>query len=109
MSALHTNELLQLRHDLDEIALLLHHLIDVLVGARDLVHDAGVLAALHAPRLLLKVPCREPPLGRVTAHAPTGAVRSRVEGLLVAEALHDVRAGAHRAGNDPVLTGTRTD
>src|SRR5947208_1797971 len=108
-SALHTHDLLQLRHHLDKVPLLVNDLLDRLVRPRDLVHDAGVLTALHAPRLLLQVLRREPPLRRVAAHSPTGAVRGRVEGLLVAEAFHDVRTRAHGTGNDPVLAGTRAD
>src|SRR4051794_12567608 len=55
-SALYADELLQLRHDLDQVALLLHHPVDVLVGTRNLIEHAGVLAALHSPRLLLQIP-----------------------------------------------------
>src|SRR5882757_5255159 len=100
-SALHTHKLLQLRHDLNQIALLLHNLLDVLVGPRNLIHDARVLAAFHAPRLLFQVLRRETTLRRAPAHTPTGSVRRRVEGLLVSEPLHYVRAGTHGARNDP--------
>src|SRR5690606_36517898 len=53
-SALHAHHLLELGHDLDQVPLLVDDLLDRLVRARDLVDDAGVLAALHAPRLLLQ-------------------------------------------------------
>ncbi|CAM5227162.1 hypothetical protein SVIOM342S_10184 [Streptomyces violaceorubidus] len=60
-SALHADDLLQLRDDLDQVALLVDDLLDRLVGARDLVQHE-VLAALHAPRLLLQVLRGEAPL-----------------------------------------------
>src|SRR5690606_5714359 len=108
-SALHAHHLLELGHDLDQVPLLVDDLLDRLVRARDLVDDAGVLAALHAPRLLLQVLGGEAPLGRVAAHPAAGAVGRRVEGPGVAETLDDVRARAHGARDDPVLAGARAD
>src|SRR5262245_38108033 len=53
--ALHAQDLLQLRDNLDQVLLVLHDLIDALVGARDLVEHAVVLPALDARRLLAQV------------------------------------------------------
>ncbi len=108
-SALHTHHLLELGDDLDQIPLLVDDPLDRLVRARDLVDHPGVLAALDALRLLLQVLRREAPLRGVPAHPPTRPVRRRVEGLLVAEALDDVRAGAHGARDDPVVPGAGPD
>ena len=52
-SALHADDLFQLGDDLDQVLLLLHHAVDVLVGLGRLVDDAGVLAALDALGLVL--------------------------------------------------------
>ncbi|MDQ0985126.1 NADP-dependent 3-hydroxy acid dehydrogenase YdfG [Streptomyces sp. V2I9] len=108
-SALHAHHLLELRDDLDQILLLVDDLLDRLVRPRNLVHDARVLTALHALGLLLQVLGREAPLRRAPAHPAARAVRRRVERLLVPEALHDVRTGAHGPRNDPVVAGPRPD
>src|SRR5262249_55472951 len=92
--------LLQRVHHLDEIALVLHHLVDVLVGARDLVDHAAVLAADDAGSLLGEVAGGESLHRLRTAHASAGAVRAGLEALLRAPAAHDVRARAHAAGDD---------
>ena len=47
-SPLHAHHLLQGVHDLDQVGLVGHHGVDVLVGARDLVDHAAVLAAFDA-------------------------------------------------------------
>ena len=49
-SALHAHDLAQLVHDLDEVALRVHHRVDRLVGGGRLVDHVGVLAALDAAR-----------------------------------------------------------
>ena len=52
----YTNDLPQRVHDLDEIALRLHHRVDRLVGRRRLVDHVRVLAALDAGRGLARGP-----------------------------------------------------
>src|SRR5262245_47625299 len=53
-SALHADHLLERMDQFGQVALVRHHLVDVLVRARDLVDHATVLAALDARGL-----CRE--------------------------------------------------
>ncbi len=49
-SALHTHDLPQRVHDVDEVRLGRHHRVDVLVRHRRLVDHVGVLAALDVRR-----------------------------------------------------------
>ena len=62
ISSFHTEHLSELVLDLNEIFLVVHDLLNVLVCTRDLVDDALVLAALDALRLLLQVGLRVLPL-----------------------------------------------
>src|SRR5206468_11351497 len=73
-SAFDAEHLLERVDPLDEIGLVRHHLVDVLVGARDLVEDPFVLAADDALRLALQVLDRERLLRRVASHLAAGAV-----------------------------------
>ena len=59
----HAHHLLEVVHDFDQVGLPGHDLVDVLVRTRDLVHDAGVLAAFHAGGLRGKVGFSERALG----------------------------------------------
>ena len=68
-------------HDLDEVALRRHHRVDVLVGARRLVDDVRVLAALDACGRLRVVLEREPPL-RLAAATSRGRRRASTSGTL---------------------------
>jgi hypothetical protein len=52
---LHAHDLLEGVQDLGEVALVGHHPVDVLLGARDLVEDALVLAADDASGLGVEV------------------------------------------------------
>jgi len=52
-SALHAQDLLQLSHDLHQVCLLRHHMLDVLVGFGRFVNDAAILTTLHALGLTL--------------------------------------------------------
>src|SRR5689334_11708806 len=83
--------------DVDEIGLIGHHLVDVLVRARDLVDHALVLAADHAPGLGLQVLDGETLLRGIAAHPAARAMRARVEALRRSLAEHDVAARAHAA------------
>ncbi len=94
---------------LDQIGLIGHHLIDVLVRPGDLVEHALVLAAFDALGLRLEIGAREAALGLGPAHAAPGAVGAGVEGLRVALAAHDVGARAHAARDDPELAFARAD
>src|SRR5437762_13310 len=96
-------------YDLHQVGLVRHDLVDVLVGARDLVQHALVLAADHPPRLRLQVFYAELLLRGVAAHAAPGAVRARMEALGRAAPADDVAARAHAARNDAELTGARAD
>ena len=53
--ALYAKDLLQRVHDLDEVGLVGHHLVDVLVGTGDLVEHAAILAADDALGLRLEI------------------------------------------------------
>src|SRR5258708_17402413 len=86
-----------------------HHLADGLVGARNLVDHARVLAALDALGLALEIRTRELALRLRAAHAPPGAVRARAERFGIALAAHDERARTHAAGDDAHLAEARPD
>ncbi len=72
-SPLHAHHLLKRVHHLDQIRLVRHDLVDVLVGSRDLVEHALVLAADDALGLGGQVGDGEPMLGRGAAQAPASA------------------------------------
>src|ERR1700752_4365170 len=108
-SAFDAEYLLQRVDDLDEIGLVRHHLVDVLVGAGDLVQHAAVLAADDALGLLLQVGGGESFLRRVAAHLAAGNVRARLEALGTARAAHDVAPRAHAARDDAELAASGTD
>ena len=57
-------------HDFNQVGLIGHHLVNVLVGRWNFVHNATVLAALDAHRLLGQVLGGILPPGLGTAHAP---------------------------------------
>src|ERR1700687_6319830 len=73
-SPLHAHPLPEFDDDFDELRLVGHYGVDVLVGARNLVKHAAVLPALDAFRLLLKVLHRDLPLGHYSAHRAGCAV-----------------------------------
>src|SRR5262245_20544856 len=73
-SSFHADDLAKLMHDLDEVLLRRHDLIDRLVGGGRLVDDPRVLAALDVTRRLRVVVHREPPLRLGPGHRPPGAV-----------------------------------
>src|SRR5262245_3545722 len=95
--------------DFDQVGLVRHHLVDVLVGARDLIDHAAVLPTLDTFRLLREVEAIELLLRRRAAHAPACAVRARAERLRVPLAAHDERTRAHAARDDPELALARAD
>src|SRR5215467_4695275 len=107
--AFDTHDLLQRVRDLDEVGLVGHHAVDVLVRSGDLVEHALVLAALDAARLLLEVGAREAALRLGAAHAAPRAVGAGAERLRIALAADDVRARAHAAGDDAELALARAD
>src|SRR4051794_2218941 len=73
-STFDAQHLLEGVHDLDEIGLVRHYLVDVLVGAGNLVQHALVLAAEDAFGLRFQILNGEALLRRVSAHASSGAV-----------------------------------
>ncbi len=64
-------------HNVHQVVLVRHDGVDVLVGARDLVDQALVLAVLYALGLLLQVFAGEAPCGLAATHTPAGAVGAR--------------------------------
>src|SRR5581483_7237748 len=108
-SALDAKHLLQRVHHLDEIRLVRHHLVDVLVRARNLVEHALVLAADHALRLHLEIGDGELLLRRVAAHPAARAMRARLEAFGVASAAHDVAARTHAPRDDAELAAAGAD
>src|SRR5262245_9254267 len=103
-SALYTENGAQPGDHLDEVAAVADDLVDVLVRARDLIQHARVGTALHPGRLRLQVVDGERPARLAPAHLPSGTVRRRLECLPVSETAHEIGAGAHRTGDDAVLT-----
>src|SRR5438270_10444018 len=95
--------------DLHQVALLLHHLANVLVSSWNLVDDAPVLAAFDALRLLAKVLHAVAPFRLAAAHPPSRAMRGALEALPVPQPADDVRAGPHRARDDAQLAFARPD
>src|SRR4026209_1032859 len=86
---LDAEDLLQGCHDIDEVGLGGHHGIDVLVRRRDLVDHADVLATFDACCLDRQVLTGEGFAGLSSAHAPAGAVRTRVIRRRLALTAHD--------------------
>ena len=87
----------------------LHHLVDVLVGARDLVEQhlrVPVLDALHRPAQVVHAEERSRLGPRI---APAGAVRRGVKAHRMFLADDDVAARAHRAGNHRPVGLARLD
>src|SRR5262245_40968930 len=108
-SALHAQDLLERVHHLHQVGLVRHDLVDVLVGARDLVEHALVLAADDALRLGLQIRDGKRLLGRVAAHPAPRAVGAGVEALGRTPAPHDVAASAHATRDDAEVAGARAD
>src|SRR5258708_38958001 len=98
-SAFDAEDLLQGMHYVDQVGLVGHHLVDVLVGAGDFIEHAFVLAADDAFGLPLQILDGKCLLGCVAAHPAARAVCAGGEALGVALAAHDVAARAHAAGN----------
>src|SRR5580704_14275991 len=87
---------------LDQISLIGHHPVDVLVRAGDLIDELVGVAGLPHPVAHLRgqVGAGEAASSLTTGHSTTGPVRTRMVRILVAPAPHDVAAGAHRPGDD---------
>src|SRR5258708_9130044 len=107
--ALDAQQLLQRVHHLHQVRLVGHDLVDVLVGAGDLVDHAAVLAANHALSLQLEIFRRETALRFIPAHSPAGAVRAGLKALRRALPPDDVAARAHAAGDDTKLARPGAD
>src|SRR5690348_15071618 len=86
--------------DVDQVALGVHHGIDVLVGHGRFVDHVFVLAALDAFRGAHMVGHGVATLGFGTRHQAACAVTAATEALGMTLAAHDVRARAHAAGDD---------
>src|SRR6267142_1413010 len=70
-SALDAEDLLERVHDFDQIGLRRHDGVDILVGARCLVQNIGILAALDTGRRHFVICDRELALRLGPAHAPS--------------------------------------
>src|SRR5579883_2141974 len=105
---LHTNDLAQRVHDVDQIALCLHDGIDRLVRHRSFVDDIRVLTAFDACGRLHVIFHREATLRLATRHGPSRSMTAAHEPFRVALATHDVRACPHTAGDDSHVSLTRT-
>src|SRR5215813_6517415 len=108
-STLHAKHLLQRVDNINQVALRFHHLVDVFVGAGDLVDHALILATLDAFRLNRQIIKRELPLRRSPRHLATGAVAARAVRVQVSLAAHDEASRAHATGNDSELAVSRRD
>src|SRR5512134_4038157 len=108
-SPFHADDLLKGMDDLDKVRLVRHYLVDRLVGRRDLVDDAFVLAADDTARLLFQIFQIEFLVGGIPAHEAAGTVRAGVEALRRALAAHDIAASAHAAGDDAELARAGAD
>src|SRR5262249_25753340 len=104
---LDANNLPQRVHDLNQVALRLHHLVDRLVRHRRLVDHVLVLATFDPRRRGDMVSDREAAPRLVARHRTPRAVAAAVEAVVVPEAAHDVRARSHAARNDAEITATR--
>src|SRR5688572_28748028 len=96
-------------YDLDQVRLVRHHLVDVLVGAWNFIDHSLVFPADDPLRLRLKIGNRKGLLRGVAAHPASGAVGAGMEALRRALAAHDVAARAHAAGDDAELAGAGAD
>src|SRR5690606_2094360 len=91
------HDLLQGVDDFDQVGLGGHDGVDVLVGARDFVEDAGIFAAFDAGRLPLQICNRVGTLRSAARQTAAGTVRARAIRVRVALAAHDEGLRAHRA------------
>ncbi len=106
---LDAEHLLELVHDVDEIALGSDDVVDVFIGGRDLVDHARVFTAFDRSRLRDEIVLRIPALGFVSTHTTAGAVRTGVERIRVAFPANDERPRAHRSRDDAEFARSRAD
>lgn len=106
---LDAEHLLQRMHGLDEVGLVGHDGVDVLVGGRNLVDDAAILAANDAFGLAFEIVLAEALARLRAAHAPAGAVGAGLEARGAALAANDVAARSHAAGNDAEFAAAGAD
>jgi len=108
-SSLHAHQLVELVHHLNHILLVAHDLIHILVSLRQFVKHRAVLAALDTESLRDQVCVLEAVARLSTAHAASGAVRTRMQGRWVALTTDDERAGSHRAWHDAIFSHSCRD
>ena len=84
--------------NVDQVFLVDHHFFYRLVGRGNFVDHTFVLAAQHARRLRLDVLLRKGLGRRCPAHAPAGAVGTRLETLLHALAAQHRFQSIHAEG-----------
>lgn len=72
--SLYAENLLEPSDDPNQIALVVHDGIDVLVGGGDLIEHFGILSTFNARRLRFEVRRRVRALGSPAAQATTGSV-----------------------------------
>lgn len=106
-SSLHAHHLLEGVDHVDQLALGVHDGVDVLVGHRNFIDHAFVLAAFDPARGALLVGHREAALGFGAAHHATRAMAAAIEAFWITLAAHDETARAHRTGDDAQLAFAR--
>src|SRR5450631_832786 len=94
-------------HDFHEVALRVHHSIDILVRHRNLVDDVGIFSALDTLGRLDLIRDGEPALCLGARHGATRTVTATLKRLGIAFAADDVRTRPHGAGNDAKLALAR--
>lgn len=87
-------------NDLDQIALVLHDLVDVLIAARNLIEDGVILPALNALGLLFEIGHGKGTASLGAAHLSARTMRARAIRLEIYLAADDVTALPHRTGDD---------
>src|SRR6185369_377930 len=107
--SLDADYLLDLGDNFDQVFLVLHHRLDRLVSAWNLVQYADVFATFNTRSLALKIVFREMTLGLSSGHLATRTVRAGIETLRQAASLNDERLRAHRSGNDAVHVSAGVD
>src|SRR3970040_1812436 len=96
-------------NDLDQVGLIRHHFVEVLVGGGDFVQHTLVLAADDAFGLSCEIADGKPLLSLGPAHPAPGAMGAGVETVRRALAAHDIAARPHAARDDAEAARARAD
>src|SRR5262249_45798082 len=93
--------------NINQVALRLHYLVDVLVGAGYLIYHPFILATLDAVGLNRQIVQRESALRCPARHLASGSVTARCVRVRVTLAAHDETSCAHASGYDSELAVPR--